>query len=70
LNDERHEFTQECRAISQLVPIDAAVSGGAAMDKLIAQGVHARKGAGEYGCGFVSSEDSAGDCLLCKTLFG
>ena len=40
LDNKRHQLTQECRTIPQLVAIDTAVPGGAAMDKLIAQGVH------------------------------
>lgn len=41
LDDQRHQLAQQAGAITQLLTIDRAVLGSAAVDKLVAQGVQA-----------------------------
>src|SRR5690606_8428043 len=63
LNDQRHQLAQQAGAIAQLLAIDRTVPGGAAMDKLVTQGVQAVEQHTEKRRGI-----AAGQCQLCGFL--
>src|SRR5690606_31864289 len=59
-NDHRHQLAEQVGTVTQLVPVDAAVPGSAAMHDLVAQGIDSIEQDPKYG-GCVA----VGQCELC-----
>ena len=55
-DNEGYKLAEKSGAIAQLLSIDAAIPGSAAMDQLIAQGVHAGQNNRENGHGAMSAQ--------------
>lgn len=62
-DDDRHQLFEQARAVAQLLAVDLAVPGGAAMDQLVAQGVEAVEHDREEQGGVAARQRHAGRAL-------